>query len=445
MIEPLRIAINAQLEPDKGPGGVQQALIGLIAALGELEDGPEEYVIIMSLEEPDWLKPYLGPNQRIVCRAPLHPAGLVKAKRGRFEPLKRLVRPLRSIVGNAWYGLFPPPPPPPRLWPEVPVSDGFYESLACHVIHFPYQHFVLCALPAVYNPHDLQHLHHPEFFTPSIIAWRETIYPAGCRFAHTIVVASQWVKDDLTRHYRVHAGKVQVIPTAPPSQAYPTPSTDTLATVKAQYRLQPPFAFYPATTWEHKNHVRLLEALALLRDRAAMVVRLVCTGSRYAAHWPRIEEHLRRLNLDEQVRFLGMVPPEDLRAIYALAQFVVIPTLFEAASQPLLEAWHEGVPVACSKVTSLPEQAGDAALLFDPLSVEAIADAVRRMATDQELRSKLISKGPERLADFSWERTAKAYRAVYRRAARRSLTDEDRWLLSWDWMRDPRRGEKETS
>ena len=161
--------------------------------------------------------------------------------------------------------------------------------------------------------------------------------------------------------------------------------------------------------------------------------------------WPHIRECLDTLSLNDQVRFLGMVPSEDMRAIYRLAQFVIVPTLFESDSNPMFEAWQDNVPIACSCVTSLPEQAGGATLLFDPFSVEAIADAVQRMATDEHLRDELIRKGQRRLKDFSWERTAKAYRAVYRRAARRPLTDEDRWLLGWDWMRDQRPAEKGTS
>jgi glycosyltransferase involved in cell wall biosynthesis len=119
-----------------------------------------------------------------------------------------------------------------------------------------------------------------------------------------------------------------------------------------------------------------------------------------------------------------------------MAQFVVIPTLFEAASGPLYEAWYDGAPVACSNVTSLPEQASDAALLFDPRSTESIAAAVAEMATNGKLRETLRERGERRLKDFSWERTAKAYRAVYRRAAGQPLEEEDRWLLTWDWMRD---------
>ena len=95
-----------------------------------------------------------------------------------------------------------------------------------------------------------------------------------------------------------------------------------------------------------------------------------------------------------------------------------------------MEAWSEGTPVTCSAVTSIPEQAGDAALLFDPTSVDAIAEAVEKLATDQPLQERLVKLGFERLKQFDWKMTAKAYRAVYRRAAGHPLTEEDHWILA---------------
>jgi glycosyltransferase involved in cell wall biosynthesis len=96
----------------------------------------------------------------------------------------------------------------------------------------------------------------------------------------------------------------------------------------------------------------------------------------------------------------------------------------------LFEAWQHETAAACSSVTSLPEQAADAALLFNPFSVEEIAVALKRMATDENLRRALRAKGARRLTDFSLERTAKAYRAVYRKIAGAALSSEDRRILS---------------
>ena len=188
-------------------------------------------------------------------------------------------------------------------------------------------------------------------------------------------------------------------------------------------------------TWEHKNHVRLLDALARLRDREGLV-------HSFRLHGPsdRLLAARRASGGRAGARGAGEVfgprfRSEDLSAFYRAAQFVFIPTLFEAASAPLFEAWQHGAPVACSSVTSLPEQAAGAALLFDPFDVEAMARALARMATEEGLRDELRRLGARRLDDFSLERTAKAYRAVYRRAAGRGLCEEDRRLLGWDWMR----------
>jgi glycosyltransferase involved in cell wall biosynthesis len=117
----------------------------------------------------------------------------------------------------------------------------------------------------------------------------------------------------------------------------------------------------------------------------------------------------------------------------------VMPSLFESDSSPIYEAWLEGTPIVCSNVTSLPVQVMDAAILFDPYDPESIANAMRRVATDSSLRHDLTAYGYLRVKDYDWNRTAKAYRAVYRRAAGHLLSEEDRWLLEWDWMERPMR------
>lgn len=428
----LRIAINAQVHPSSGTGGVCTVLVGLIKALSNLE-GEEIYVIVGTSENREWLQQFLGDNQELVIRPEpeIEPEPVPEKK----NLLRRALTPIaRPIIRKLRKEIVPPPPPKP-LWPEVPLSDGFWESLDCNVIHFPYQNHAVCALPTVYNPHDLQHLHFPQHFSPREIAKRETIYSAGCHFANTIVVASEWIKQDIVKQYAVHPEKIQVVPWAPPTQAYETPNVQEIAAVRDKYCLDTPFAFFPAMIWEHKNHIRLIEAYREARRETSVDLQIVCTGKQHDPHWSRIQEILLKEGLTEDVRFVGLVPDKDLRCIYRLALFVIVPTLFEAASGPVFEAWHEGTPVACSIVTSLPEQVGDAALLFNPLSVGAIKDTLVRMTNEPALREDLISKGQRRLQDFSWEQTAKAYRAVYRRAAGSNLTLEDRQLLEWDWMR----------
>jgi glycosyltransferase involved in cell wall biosynthesis len=129
------------------------------------------------------------------------------------------------------------------------------------------------------------------------------------------------------------------------------------------------------------------------------------------------------------MRFVGYVSPLDLRCLYRLARFLVFPSLFEGGGMPVFEAFAAGVPVACSNVTCLPRQAGDAALLFEPRDRAAMADALVRTWGDGALRSDLVRRGRDRVARFTWDRTARIYRAHYRQIAGRTLGEEDRALL----------------
>jgi len=429
--EGLRIAIDAQ-NLSSHSGGITSALLALIRGLTQLRDGNEKYrLVVASEEEATFWGPELGANQAVVVRADYN--GSLNRKRSRplFGLAARAVAPAKPWIHRLMARMTPP-----RHWPEVPISDGFHESLGCDVLHLPTQRFTLCALPTIYNPHDLQHLHMPQFFRPGQLAWRETIYSTGCRFARTVVVGSNWAKEDVVRQYNLDPAKVQVIPEGPPHELSPPVDVQIVSEIRKRHDLADGFLLYPAMMWPHKNHPRLLEALALLRDERGLVVPLVCTGQR-KQFWPHVEKRIQELGLQRQVRFLGFVPEVDLRVIQRSASGLVFPSLFEASSLPIYDAWLEGVPVACSRVTALPEQVGDAALLFNPLDSRDIADAITILMTKPEVRQDLRKRGFRRLKDFDWGRTARAYRAVYRRAAGVTLNEEDRWLLQWDWMRDP--------
>jgi len=402
-------------------------VIGLIHALGKLTDGEEQYVILTNTSAPDWVRPYIGPNMQIIVRPNSmttynEKISLKVVKSAIPEIIKR---PWRRVRRRIYQKL---------LYRKVKNNcricsqDGFIESLGLDVIHFPYQSMELCAVPSVFNPHDLQHLHLPEFFTKESIRLRETWYRLWCRYAKIVVVATEWVKNDLVSKYNIDRNKIYTIPFGAPTEAYKEVSSENLYQAIEKFGLPKIFALYPAQTWAHKNHIRLLEAIALLRDRHNFMVQIVCTG-RQNDFFPNIIDNMTKLGLDHQVRFLGFVDPEELRALYKLAQFVILPTLFEADSFPLIEAWFEGTPVACSNVTCLPKQAGNAAYLFNPWSVQSIAYALLRMSRDDKLRGDLSRYGTERIRLFSWERTARMYRTVYRKLANYSSSEEDKHLL----------------
>ena len=422
----LRIGINAQIPSGSGAGGIETVLRALTPP-GHLADGDEEYVFITHWADPDWLKPFLSERQKIVSAPQPAPQNNPK-QTNYFERITKNLKPLARRVKNFVA--------PPNVKISIPISDGFYENLNCDVIHFPYQDYVHCRVPTVYNPHDLQHLHYPKFFTAQELQRRAVIYPEACRAANYVVAASQFVKSDIIQKYKIEVNKIQVIPWSPAAADLREFTEKEAEDLLEKYDCPPrPFMFYPAMTWEHKNHLRLLEAIYLLRERENLIINLVCTGHK-TDFYPQIEKRLRELNLENQIQFTGIVEYQELSIFYRLSQFVIVPTLFEAASAPIFEAWQHGVPVICSSVTSLPEQAADAALLFDPFSVEEIAAAIKKTTSDENLRSELRLSGFRRLENFDTERTAKAYRAIYRKAAGIVLNEEDNYLLNRDWTRD---------
>lgn len=395
--------------PGRGAGGVETVLVALISALGKL-DGPDEFVIVSHSEAGDWLTPFLGANSRVVTEPR-------KISRRPFTArlIRKVLSPLKRSLQSA-----------PIEWSFPAVSGGFLEGLGGDVIHFPWQDFTVCSIPSVYSPHDLQHRHFPQFFDARNLVWREEIYRKGCDFSKAVVVGSQWVKDDIAFQFGVNPAKIQVIPLGPPLTAFESLTPADLSGVQDRYGLNRPFILYPSMTWPHKNHLRLIDAVKRCRSG----VDVICTGYKNG-YWPTIEAHLKKSGMQSRVRFLGLVPAVDLRALYRLCQSVIIPTLFESTSEPIFEAWEAGKAVACSRVTALPEQTSGAALLFDPLSIDSIAAAIDALGSGSEMFAEL---GRRRLKDFSWGQTARAYRALYRKCANCELSNDEVDLLQNDWM-----------
>jgi glycosyltransferase involved in cell wall biosynthesis len=413
----LRVAVDARLISGEF-GGVEQVIIGLAHGLSRLEPTGERYQFLTFEGETDWLSPYIaGACSMLAVPRSEDP---ITWKHRMVRRLPRLAAFRRMVLG-ARRADEPVAP--------VPFSPDIVERSGFDVIHFTKQDGFLTKIPSIYHPHDLQHVHLPEFFSPTERERRDVHYRAFCGQAAMVTVTSQWGKQDLIESFGLPPAKIAVIPLAPALSAYPAFGTDAAPDVSARLGLPEQFALYPAQTWPHKNHVRLIQALVQLRERG-VIVPLVCTG-RQNEHFPNIRAAVEAAGLGDSVQFLGFVRPEQLRGLYARARILVMPTLFEAAGGfgPVAEAFLSGLPVACSNVTSLPEQVGDAALLFDPCIVESIADAVGRLWTDASLRERMARQGRVRVSAFSWDRTAAVFRAHYRRLAGRLLDANDRCLI----------------
>lgn len=398
----MRVAIDATML-DGHVGGVQQVVLGLASALSKLE-GDDEYLFLTYEGGDGWLRPYVSGPCRIV---PYGPPPRQIPSHGLVRLVRPVARRLRDTVALA------------RGPVSVPIarSNGTIERERVDVVHFPKQVAFLTSIPSIYHPWDLQHIHLPHLFPRYQRMVRDTIYRRFCEEAEMVCVASEWTKADLVKHFHLAPEKIAVIPVAAATDAYVAPTPDEQRSVADRFRLPERFFFYPAQTFRHKNHLALLDAVAMLREEG-LRVQVVCSGTKNEL-WPRIEARLRALRLEDQVSFLGYVTSTELRALYELAHAVIFPTLFEGWGLPVIEAFAAGKPAACSAVTSLPDTAGDAALLFDPHDTGAIAGAMRRLWSDDALARELVHRGHERVKLFTWEQTARMFRDLYRETIRR--------------------------
>jgi glycosyltransferase involved in cell wall biosynthesis len=271
-------------------------------------------------------------------------------------------------------------------------------------------------LPSVATIPDLQHEVYPEFFTPEILAWRRRHYRRTAENADRILTLSRYSRDQIVD--RLGAERRRVVVTY--LDAAPAPAGESVGAcrerVRERYGLAGDYFFYPGAGWPHKNHRLLFEAFARLKRQRADVPQLVLTGARVEGAIDLAAE-LSRHGLDDDVRLLGYVPAEDLPGLYALSLATVIPSLFEGFGLPVVEAMACGAPVLTSNVSSLPEVAGDAARLVDPLDTDAIRAALDQLLRDPDERRRLRRLGRQRAAGFSWAETARRTLDLYRRVA----------------------------
>ncbi|HIJ87341.1 MAG TPA: glycosyltransferase family 4 protein [Desulfuromonadales bacterium] len=294
---------------------------------------------------------------------------------------------------------------------------GRMNRVKADVIHHPFT--VLTPpdikLPSVLTFWDMQHEFFPEFFSRTELLKRQRLYRISSERATQIIVSATFTKECLTDRYGIEAEKIEVIHTGYGPEYRPVDNSELLAAIRDKYGLARPFLLYPAATWPHKNHKRLLAALKLMRERHAFEGLLVLTGIAMQSH-SDIQVEISRLGLTDDVKILGYLPAADLPGLYNCARLMVFPSLFEGFGIPLVEAMACGCPVVCSNTTSLPEVAGDAGVTFDPLDSEAMATAIWSVWNDEGELTRMRAQGLERASRFNWNDTARKTMAVYKKA-----------------------------
>lgn len=277
----------------------------------------------------------------------------------------------------------------------------------------------MCGRPFVFTLHDLQERHFPENFSLATRLWRRLTNWLLVRGARRVICESEFVKRDIVRYVNPCASKIDVIPAPPTALVRASTGAEAETTVEAvrlKFGLPGAYLFYPAQFWPHKNHLRLIEAFSMLAG-AHPGCTLVLTG-RECDYFNQMKRRIREAGLESRVRHLGYVEQDELVALYRGATVMVMPTLHESISIPVYEAFSLGCPVCVSNVVALPEQVGDAGLLFDPSSPEDMAEKIGRLLSDPELRSNLVAKGYRRIASVTHEQYADRLKTLIEDALR---------------------------
>jgi glycosyltransferase involved in cell wall biosynthesis len=256
--------------------------------------------------------------------------------------------------------------------------------------------------------HDLSFLHFPDAFVPSLRRYLERVVPRSVARADRVLADSESTRNDLITHFGASSEKVQVLYSGVGARFRPDVEPEEKTRLKARYGLgDQPYVLSVGTLQPRKNYVRLIRAFA---DLPLADLQLAIAGGRgwlYEDIFAEAEKHGGR------VRVLGFVDDADLPALFRNAVLFAFPSLYEGFGLPVLEAMACGVPVVCSNASSLPEVAGDAALMVDPLDTDGLAEAMVRTLEDADLRREMIDRGLTQTARFTWEGAARQLLDVF--------------------------------
>ncbi len=375
--------------PPHGGGAFQYAHSTLVAAAALPTD---EFEVVAVHAHPAWSE-------------------YVDAQSPRVRAVAASTGPMDGIVSFALRsGL------PARLWRKLarrahPLAATLLD-LECDYWLFPGQEYLTYALPAptIGVIHDLMHRYErsfPEVSSFGLYRRRERHYRNLCRYATAVLVDSTVGCEHVVQAYAPPASKVHVLPYA--ATEIPAAVAPDLA---GPDELPEQYLFYPAQFWKHKNHVRLLHALDRVRE-SLPDLHLVLAGAPKNGYGDVLAA-IAGLGLQSRVRLLGYTPDEAMAGLYRRAVALVMPTFFGPTNIPPLEAMSLGCPVIVSGIYGMPEQLGDAAEYVDPNSVESIASAIERVATDGSRRQAMIEAGYRRSAELSQARFNQRFADILR-------------------------------
>lgn len=317
--------------------------------------------------------------------------------------------------GMAWQILGLPIELLRKLSPAVyPVARAILVQ-NCHLWIFPSQDsFYSIPVPALGTIHDLMHRYgrqFPEFSSRGKYRLKEMHCKRICDWGKGVIVDSNTGKQQVVACYGVSPKKVHVLPFVPPKYIREKAHFKTTASIAD---LPEKFFFYPAQFWKHKNHISVVKASRMIKERIPDL-KIVFAGSRNNAY-RETRNAVHQLGLENDISFLGFVPNDMMPELYTRARGLIMPTFAGPTNIPPLEANALGCPVAISNIYGMPEQLGDAALYFDPSSIEEIAKSMEKLWTDEGLCADLRKKGLYRAKQWTQNHFNEKLRSIVRAA-----------------------------
>ena len=295
-----------------------------------------------------------------------------------------------------------------RLGVELPLR-----SMRLDVLHMTYAAPLWTSSRVVLTVHDICFTTHPEWFSRRDVRVLSAVVPRSIRQAAHVITVSKQARQEIIDRYSVSEEKISAIPNGPGLNTHLALTDDEAGAEVAGLGIDPqvPYLLSVGNLQPRKNLSRLMEAFR----RVPADLQLVVVGPKHY----HAEDVIAAASSDSgRIHLTGYVTDRQLAACYQLSTAFVMPSLYEGFGLPVLEAMSRGIPVASSNAGALPEVCGDAAMMFDPLDVGAMADAMTRVASDDELRRSLTNAGKARAASFSWEKAARSTLQVYEQARR---------------------------
>jgi glycosyltransferase involved in cell wall biosynthesis len=374
------------LLPGGENGGAKPMTLELIRRMAS-RSPKTKFILLTLMRSFDELAAFKQPNVRVVevadeaASLDPYPVRLVRTRRG-------LERPTRTF----WSKL---------RWP-IPDRESLVRHLGGNVLFCPLTapFFAQAGTPTVSVIYDLQYADYPQYFEEQSRSQRHQNFTEACRRSDRLVCISDFVRRRVLEESGLPQERVTTVHIQL-AHRLPAPAPEVSASVLARLHLTPERYFlYPANFWKHKNHEMLFVAMGLFTTRSRHCnLKLVCTGAP-GERRDFLQSAAECMGLRDRVVLPGYLSESDFSALMHGCQALIYPSMYEGFGMPVVEAQAIGKPVLCGNVTSLPEVAGEAALMFDPRLPESIVAAMQRVESDLMARQRLIRKGFENVKRF---------------------------------------------